>query len=442
MNVIEIDAASNNSVDNIRQIREEVAYRPTEGRYKVYIIDEVHMLSAGAFNALLKTLEEPPAYVIFILATTEAHKIPITILSRCQRYDFHRISIDTIAARLTELMEEEHVDVEERAIRYVAKAGDGSMRDALSLLDQCIAFHLGETLTYENVLEVLGAVDTEIFSRLMRQILDKNITGVIATLNELVNEGRELGQLVNDFTWYLRNLLLLQSSDNMEDVLDMSAENLASLKEEAGMIEPEALVRYIRIFSELGNQIRYATQKRILIEIALIKLCRPEMEKDYSSLIDRIESLEHKLENGIPVQMASPASGGSTGAAGGAGGAAQAVQMAELPKAIPEDIQNVVRNWRSIISEIGGISKTYLNKAVPSLGNSGDLLLVFDDPNAYEYLYGNKADCLDTLKQMIASRIGKEVEISVHKNESGKRAAEAFPDLRNLIQFDIEEENI
>ena len=136
MNVIEIDAASNNGVDNIRQIREEVAYRPTEGRYKVYIIDEVHMLSAGAFNALLKTLEEPPSYVIFILATTEAHKIPITILSRCQRYDFHRISIDTIAARLTDLMQQENVNVDERAIRYVAKAGDGSMRDALSLLDQ------------------------------------------------------------------------------------------------------------------------------------------------------------------------------------------------------------------------------------------------------------------------------------------------------------------
>ena len=164
MNVIEIDAASNNGVDNIRQIREEVSYRPTEGKYKVYIIDEVHMLSAGAFNALLKTLEEPPAYVIFILATTEAHKIPITILSRCQRYDFHRISIDTITDRLAELMRTEQVDVEERALRYVAKAGDGSMRDALSLLDQCIAFHLGEKLTYENVLEVLGAVDTEGFS--------------------------------------------------------------------------------------------------------------------------------------------------------------------------------------------------------------------------------------------------------------------------------------
>ena len=149
MNVIEIDAASNNGVDNIREIREEVTYRPTEGKYKVYIIDEVHMLSIGAFNALLKTLEEPPEYVIFILATTEVHKIPITILSRCQHYDFKRITIDTISARMQELMDAEQVEVEEKAIRYIAKAADGSMRDALSLLDQCIAFYLGQKLTYD-----------------------------------------------------------------------------------------------------------------------------------------------------------------------------------------------------------------------------------------------------------------------------------------------------
>ena len=244
MNVIEIDAASNNGVDNIREIREEVAYSPTEGKYKVYIIDEVHMLSIGAFNALLKTLEEPPSYVIFILATTEAHKIPITILSRCQRYDFKRITIDTIAARLTELMETEGVEVEEKAIRYIAKAGDGSMRDALSLLDQCIAFYLGQKLTYDNVLEVLGAVDTEVFSRMLRKIMEKDIPGVIALLEELIIQGREPGQFVVDFTWYLRNLLLVQSSDNMEDVLDISSDNLALLKEEAQMIEAAQLMRY------------------------------------------------------------------------------------------------------------------------------------------------------------------------------------------------------
>lgn len=436
MNVIEIDAASNNGVDNIRQIREEVSYRPTEGKYKVYIIDEVHMLSTGAFNALLKTLEEPPSYVIFILATTEAHKIPITILSRCQRYDFHRISIDTIAARLSDLMLQEKVDVEEKAIRYVAKAGDGSMRDALSLLDQCIAFHLGETLTYENVLEVLGAVDTEVFSRLLRQIIDKNVAAAISILDELVDEGRELGQLVSDFTWYLRNLLLIQSSDDMEEVLDMSQDSIDALKEEAKLISPEVLLRYIRIFSELGNQVRYASQKRIVIEIAIIKLCRPEMETDQTSIIDRLESLEQKMAQGVPAaQVQAGTMQQST-----AQGAAQ-VKKSELPKAIPEDIQAAIKNWRSIISEVGGNTKVYLNKAVPTLGNASDLQLVFDDENAYAYLEENRAGCLDTIKEKLAERTGRDIAVTVRKNESGQNAKDVVPDLRELIQFDIVEEN-
>jgi DNA polymerase-3 subunit gamma/tau len=436
MNVIEIDAASNNGVDNIRQIREEVTYRPTEGKYKVYIIDEVHMLSAGAFNALLKTLEEPPSYVMFILATTEAHKIPITILSRCQRYDFHRISIETIADRLSELMSAEKVEVEERALRYVAKAGDGSMRDALSLLDQCIAFHLGQKLTYEDVLEVLGAVDTEVFSRLLRQILSKNIVEAIATVDELVDEGRELGQLVSDFTWYLRNLLLIQSSDEMEEVLDMSAENLAALKEESKMISAGTLIRYINIFSELGNQIRYSANKRILLEIAIIRLCRPQMEQDYASLTERVDVLEDKLEHGAVVQ-ALPHSGDTASAAQNV-----PAQKPKFPEAIPDDIRQLIRNWKSIISEMGGISRQYLNKAVPTLGASGELLLVFDDINAYNYLNDDRAGGITKLEERIASRIEKEISVKLQFNESGRRAGESVPDLREMIDFDIDQEEI
>ena len=165
LNVVEIDAASNNGVENIRDIREQVQYPPTDGRYRVYIIDEVHMLSIGAFNALLKTLEEPPSYVIFILATTEVHKIPITILSRCQRYDFKRISIDTIAGRLAELTQAEQIDVDDRALRYVARAADGSMRDALSLLDQCVAFHFGEKLNEEGAYTDRVLAVKEVFDR-------------------------------------------------------------------------------------------------------------------------------------------------------------------------------------------------------------------------------------------------------------------------------------
>ena len=301
MNVIEIDAASNNGVDNIREIREETTYSPTEGKYKVYIIDEVHMLSIGAFNALLKTLEEPPSYVIFILATTEAHKIPITILSRCQRYDFKRISILTIADRLTQLMKEEQVEVEEKAIRYIARKADGSMRDALSLMDQCIAFYLGQKLTYDNVLDVLGAVDTEVFSRMLRLILQNQVAELMKMLEDLVMQGRELGQFVTDFTWYMRNLLLLKASDDLEDVLDVSTDNLKLLQEEAGMVREDTLIRYIRIFSELSNQIKFESSKRIALEVALIKLCRPEMERDETSLLDRIRRLEQMIQNGVQV---------------------------------------------------------------------------------------------------------------------------------------------
>ncbi len=378
MNVIEIDAASNNGVDNIREIREEVAYSPTEGKYKVYIIDEVHMLSIGAFNALLKTLEEPPSYVIFILATTEAHKVPVTILSRCQRYDFRRISIETISSRLMELVGFEQVSAEPKAVRYIAKAADGSMRDALSLLDQCIAFYLGQELTYDRVLEVLGAVDTEVFSRMMRRILAQDVAGVIAQVEELLIQGREPGQFVADFTWYLRNLLLLQSSDNMEDVLDISSDNLALLKEEACMADAPQLMRYIRVLSELSNQIRYAAQKRVMMEIALIKLCKPEMEQDYDSLALRIAQLEEKVEKGVPALYPPAASSymgpdNSPGEGYGHPGVPGMEHRPEeqpakrgLPKAIPEDVQQVVQNWRSIVEGLSGGLKNYLKLAHPS----------------------------------------------------------------------------
>lgn len=218
MNVIEIDAASNNGVDNIREIVDEVKYSPTEGRYKVYIIDEVHMLSTGAFNALLKTLEEPPSYVVFILATTEVQKIPVTILSRCQRYDFKRITVDCITDRLKELVGREGLLAQEKALRYIARMADGAMRDALSLLDQCIAFYPEGTLGYEEVLEVLGSVDVEVFARLLRYICGGDVSSCIGLLDEIILAGRELVQFTVDFTWYLRNLLLLQVSGEMEEI--------------------------------------------------------------------------------------------------------------------------------------------------------------------------------------------------------------------------------
>ena len=432
MNVIEIDAASNNGVDNIREIREEVAYRPTQGNYKVYIIDEVHMLSTGAFNALLKTLEEPPSYVMFILATTEAHKIPITILSRCQRYDFRRITADTISARLMELMDKEGNDVEEKAIRYIAKAADGSMRDALSLLDQCIAFYLGETLTYEKVLENLGAVDTEVFSGLLRKILAQDTAGAIKILEDIIIQGREMGQFVTDFIWYLRNLLLIATSDNAEEAVDASAETLARMKEESQMADAETLMRYIRIFSELSNQIKYASQKRVLVEIALIKLCQPVMETNLDSLYDRVRVLEEKLQSGAFVQGNPGAPGNFNpgnipedfGAGMKAAGFSQTAQPEKKPeKAAPEDLQYVRKNWNSIIRETRGLLQQMLLESTPKYdGNTGEPVLYVEFRNFLAQTCIDNPENLEMLKNAVRKKIGKDVEIKMilKDSESGK----------------------
>ena len=437
MNVIEIDAASNNGVDNIREIREEVAYRPTEGNYKVYIIDEVHMLSTGAFNALLKTLEEPPSYVIFILATTEAYKIPITILSRCQRYDFHRITIDTIAARLDELLKIEGVEAEEKAVRYVAKAGDGSMRDALSLLDQCIAFYLGQTLTYDKVLEVLGAVDTEVFSKLLRKVLQGDVTGAIRTLEDLIIGGRELGQFVGDFTWYMRNLLLVKTSENPEEAIDVSSENLKLLREESEMVDVETLMRYIRIFSDLSSQIRYSTQKRVLVEIALIKLCRPSMETTPDALTDRVAQLEKMVEEGVTVVAAAP---DSVSAGGHQPAAPKKIkEPVQMPKAIPDDIRQVVKSWSSIVRELPGVTATYLRGAHLSLGGENKLMLVFDDDLAYTYVSEERRRT--EITERISNRIGKEIEVVMQSNDSGRPFEENYIDLEQIVHMDIEVED-
>ena len=431
MNVIEIDAASNNGVDNIREIREEVAYRPTEGRYKVYIIDEVHMLSIGAFNALLKTLEEPPEYVIFILATTEAHKIPITILSRCQHYDFRRISIETITDRMRELMDTEQVEVEEKALKYIAKAADGSMRDALSLLDQCIAFYLGQKLTYDNVLEVLGAVDTDVFSRLLRRVIDRDVSGVLDVVEDLVMQGRELSQLAADFTWYLRNLLLVKTSDNIEDVLDVSTENMMQLKEEAQMVEPDMLFRYIRIFSELSGQLKYATQKRVMLEAALIRLCTPAMETAPDTLLDRIRAVEEKLEKGADAA----ANAQERIVYVNADSAPDNRPKPELPNAIPEDVQEVVKNFRSIADEASGMVRGYLKKARLSLGGDNRLLVVLPDILSASAV--GREDHVRELEALIEQKIGKKVEVEVRHVEDGRHFEDTFVDIEQKINMEI-----
>lgn len=293
VDVVEVDAASNNGVDDIRRIIDEVRYTPVKGKYKVFIIDEAHMITGAAFNAFLKTLEEPPSYAVFILATTEPYKLPITILSRCQRYDFKRISTDDIAANLAQITKGENVEADERALRYIARVGDGSMRDSISLLDKCIAFNLGEKLTYDNVLETLGTVDTEVFSKIFRYVYASDAAGALNQIDIAVSDGRNLTQFTSDLIWYIRNILMVNAAQlESPDMLGLSAENMVQLKEDAARADNNVLMRYIRILSETLNQLKTSTNKQVLLEIAIIKLAKPQMEVDNQSLADRIRQLE------------------------------------------------------------------------------------------------------------------------------------------------------
>ncbi|MDO4279798.1 MAG: DNA polymerase III subunit gamma/tau [Lachnoclostridium edouardi] len=453
LNVVEIDAASNNGVENIRDIREQVQYPPTEGKYRVYIIDEVHMLSTGAFNALLKTLEEPPSYVIFILATTEVHKIPITVLSRCQRYDFKRITLATLTARLDELTKAEQIQVEEKALAYIARAADGSMRDALSLLDQCVAFHYGKLLTYENALEVLGAVDTSVFSKLFRAISEGDTKSCIYQLEETVVQGRELGQFVSDFIWYMRNLLLLMTAEDAENMLDMSEDNIRLMKEEAGLTHVETLMRYIRVFSDLSNQIRYAVQKRVLIELAFIRLTKPAMEENYDSILQRLQEIEDKLEDGrlfsnLAISNGTVSAGETenTGTvqgalAGGEKGTAASREPAKqvsIPKAQLDDL-NLVRNeWGKIIRELGGsIRASFRNTVVEPSGESC-LCIVFS--SAENYAIGSRATVLGEIERFVEENYGKSIYFKSRLAGGGERFDTVYvseEELKANIHMDI-----
>ncbi len=443
MNVVELDAASNNSVDNIRDIIDSSKYAPTEGRYKVFIIDEVHMLSTSAFNALLKTLEEPPAYVIFILATTEVHKIPITILSRCQRYDFKRITTDVIAGCLKDLMESEGIEHEDKALKYIARVADGSMRDAESLLDQCIAFYIGKALTYDRVLEVLGSVDVEVFARLLRFVGNGDVSGCMNILDEVMQSGRELTQFVTDFAGYLRNLLLAKSVDDPTEVLELSKENMELVIHEAEVAEKEQLIRYIGILSELSNRIRYASQKRLLIEVELIKLARPETQEDYSSLLDRIRVLENKLENGsFTVKTAERDDEGETQSEE----ASFNPSDTELTKALPEDILQVAEHWQMIASNMSSKDKlaaTMLADATPAEEN-GKLVVYFKNTLDLETMrYKREVNGveqpsrMDILKNVISELTGLDIMMDAGSGENERNLKNRDIRKRKQVNFNI-----
>lgn len=296
LDVIEIDAASNNGVDNIRDLRDEANFTPVKAKYRVYIIDEVHMLSTGAFNALLKILEEPPEHVIFILATTEVHKLPATILSRCQRFDFKRITPEDICARLQYVAEHENITLDEDAAALIAKVADGALRDALSLLDRCCA--VDEHITSEVVTKSAGLAGRDYLMRLSECIVKKDCASALGIINELHMNSCDMERLCSEFMFHLRDLMIVKTVKNADSILIATDNELKSLKALAEKLPLEELLYDLNIIEDTFSQIKRASNKRIPLEMAFVKLCSESLDSENDALLRRISALEAKLASG------------------------------------------------------------------------------------------------------------------------------------------------
>ena len=386
----------------------------------------------------------------------------VTIMSRCQRYDFHRISIETIADRLSELMKAENIVVEDKAIRYVAKAADGSMRDALSLLDQCIAFHLGEELKYDDVLDVLGAVDIAIFSNMYKTIRENDVARCMNLMEDIIMQGRDLSQFVTDFIWYLRNLLLIKTTrdtDKIEDVIEVSKDNIADMMEDAKEADVDTLMRHIRVLSELSNDMKTSTQKRVKAEVTFIKLMRPSMEKpaDMTELTGRINTLEtqlgdamqviEKLKSGelIPAGMLNAMGQGTFAGANGAGvSGSEAETSGTKPvikrnyDAVTDDIRQIASQWNNIISSIDdALLMNFLKQAYVTVTEDGNSLeIMIKSLSGYNAI--SREETVTMLEEHIEERTGISVRIVVTKMDEEEDFNKRYVALEELVGMNIE----
>jgi len=306
IDVTELDAASNNGIDKIRDIIDDTKYPPQEAKYKVYIMDEVHMLSVGAVNAFLKTLEEPPKNVIFILATTDPQKLPITILSRCQRFDFKRINHKEVSARLRRITEAQNIDCEDKSLDLIARVCDGAMRDALSILDQAIAMGENE-IDYNDLVSILGLVTNEYLFDITNSIIERNIEKSMIIVDKLVYSGKDMQLFIKDLIAHFRNLLMIKVTTNPEEVLDMSLENITLVREQGRKIRVEEIMRDIRILQEAEANSKMSKQSRLYLELSIIKMCKIEYDTSNEVILSRMNRLEEDLKNG-KVQIVSNSS--------------------------------------------------------------------------------------------------------------------------------------
>ena len=387
--VIEIDAASNNGVEEIRDIRDKVKYSPNVVEYKVYIIDEVHMLSIGAFNALLKTLEEPPKHVIFILATTEPHKIPLTIISRCQRFDFKRITAMDIVGRMSHIATESGVNYEENALAVIARAAEGGMRDALSLLDQAISFSQ-DIVKVEDALTVTGAVSQGYLNTLARAILDRDVSKALSALEELLFQGKDPARFAEDFILYYRDMLLYQTAPNLEESMErvMLDDEFKGLAQET---EASQIYQYIDVLNQAGQEMKFTNHARIYLEVSIVKLCQLEAPRSVSSpevgeMMKKIQSLENEIQqlkaNGVKAQAEPAAQPPKKPVRAKKGFRAPVGQIQEVLKnATKEDLNLIKSRWGDMMESLNQrqmrSQAALLNDAEPVAATTGSFVLKF-----------------------------------------------------------------
>jgi len=348
LDIVEIDAASNNGVDEIRDLRDKVKYPPTVGRYKVYIIDEVHMLSTGAFNALLKTLEEPPAHAVFILATTEPQRLPATILSRCQRFDFKRIPASLIEKRLRQVLESVGSEADDEAVSLVARAAEGGMRDALSILDMCLSYG-GGRLSAALVREVLGASDRTFLFDFAAALIDGDVPRALGMIDQMMRDGRDPAVFAREVTGHMRALLVARTcGDGLEDLLEITREDADRLRAQAQEASQPRLMRLMSLFIQAENDMKWSSQQRIVLELCAVRGCRPEREPDEEALEDRLCVVEKALAEGV--RAAPPAGAARASAPAAAKDAGTPAPPA--PKSAPAP-ENDEQAWQQAFKAIG-----------------------------------------------------------------------------------------
>lgn len=387
MDVVEIDAASNNGVDNIRELRDDVKYLPSKCKYKVYIIDEVHMLSTAAFNALLKTLEEPPAHIVFILATTEFQKVPATIVSRCQRFDFKRIKMADIIIRLKEVADEITVKVDDKTLSLIARNADGALRDALSIFDQCISVS-GENIIYEDVLSILGITSDEYLFKVADTISSGAAAKCLSLIDELIINGKDVYQFIKDITMHFRNLLISRMGDSALNILNVSEEVFEELRVQTKKFSTESILRNINILSTAEADAKWVSQPRIILEMAVLKMCKRELNTDIESLLDRILKLESAISGGVVNNRAqNPEKQLEKNMANNKMDKVKAEKQepekkTSLPAAMDISLDDMVKKWPEVLNAVrsGGHIKLWSNIRVGNLlsVSGGVLTIGFD----------------------------------------------------------------